>query len=245
MIEIGPKDNVFILTGAGISAESGISTFRDPDGIWQKWNPQRVATPEAWQADPNLVWKFYSERRQKATAVRPNPAHFALAELETSLHDRLFVCTQNIDPLHEMAGSRRVIHMHGELMKSRCDRCSRPPFADAETHFDAVPRCSCGGRIRPHICWFGEVPYAMDAVLGALEDCQVFITIGSSGTVEPAASFALWAGAGNRREGARKYYVGLESPANCMFFDEVFLGKAGQLVPQLLSGNCHGETFGN
>jgi NAD-dependent deacetylase len=232
MITIGDKENVFILTGAGISAESGIATFRDPNGVWQKWNPQKVATPEAWEADPKLVWSFYSERRRQMEGVRPNPAHYALAGLETRLDGRLFVCTQNIDPLHEMAGSRRVIHMHGELMKSRCDRCSRPVFSDEQTYFDAVPRCPCGGQIRPHVCWFGEVPYDMDAVLDALQSCSVFVTIGSSGTVEPAASFALWAGR------ARKYYIGAEQPANAMFFDEVFVGKAGELVPQLFS-NTH------
>jgi NAD-dependent deacetylase len=236
MIEIGPQDNVFILTGAGISAESGIPTFRDPNGIWKKWDVEKVATPEAWQADPKLVWSFYSERRQQAAGVRPNPAHYALAGLETVLQDRVFLCTQNVDPLHERAGSRRVVHMHGELMKSRCDRCSRPAFPDEQTHFEAVPRCPCGGQIRPHVCWFGEVPYDMDPVLEVLEDCQVFVTIGSSGTVEPAASFPLWAGS------ARKYYIGAEQPANGMLFDEVFIGKAGELVPQLLTNTHHRDT---
>jgi len=227
MIKIGPTDTTFILTGAGISAESGIPTFRDVGGLWEGWSPEKVATPEAWQADAYLVWRFYSERRKRAVEVKPNPAHYALAQLETKLQDRLFVCTQNVDPLHEQAGSRRVVHMHGELMKSRCDRCSRAAFADQQTYFDAVPRCACGGRIRPHVCWFGEFPYKMDTVFPVLENCGVFVTIGSSGRVEPAASFPLWAGS------ARKYYIGAEEPENAMFFDEVFIGKAGELVPKL------------
>jgi NAD-dependent deacetylase len=227
IITIDPKAKVFILTGAGISAESGIPTFRDAGGLWEGWSPEQVATPEAWQADPHLVWRFYSERRQRAAEVQPNPAHCALAQLETKLQDRLFVCTQNVDPLHEQAGSRRVVHMHGELMKSRCDHCSRPPFADQQTYFEAVPRCTCGGQIRPHVCWFGEFPYQMDTVLQEVENCRVFVTIGSSGRVEPAASFPLWAGR------ARKYYIGAEEPENAMLFDKVFIGKAGELVPKL------------
>ena len=233
MICLSTTDRVFVLTGAGISAESGIPTFRDAGGIWAKWKPEIVATPEAWRANPRMVWEFYSERRRNAAGIQPNPAHYALAALEGKLGDRLFVCTQNVDPLHELAGSRRVLHMHGELMKSRCDRCSRPPFADQHTHFDQVPRCDCGGQIRPHVCWFGEVPYEMDTVMEALESCDVFVTIGSSGTVQPAASFALWAGSDSRQGNARKYYIGAEEPANAMLFDEVFVGKAGELVPML------------
>jgi NAD-dependent deacetylase len=235
MIAIRPEDQVFILTGAGISAESGIPTFRDASGVWTKWQPEKVATPEAWHTDPKLVWQFYSERRQQAASVQPNPAHHALARLENTLGDRLLVCTQNVDPLHECAGSLRVIHMHGELMKSRCDQCSRPPFDDQQTYFGEVPRCHCGGHIRPHICWFGEMPYEMDSVFAALDKCDVFMTIGSSGTVEPAASFPLWAGSESRHGRPRKYYVGAEEPANSIYFDEVFIGKAGELVPKLLA----------
>ncbi len=232
MISIAPTDRIFILTGAGISAESGIPTFRDLGGVWSKWKPEEVATPGAFAANPKLVWEFYGARRQNAAGVEPNAAHYALARLEEKLGERLLVCTQNVDPLHELAGSRRVIHMHGELMKSRCERCQRPPFHD-ETAYEEVPRCECGGRIRPHVCWFGEMPYEMDDIYAALDVCDVFVTIGSSGTVHPAASFALSAGQNTRAGRARRYYIGAEEPANSMFFDEVFIGKAGELVPKL------------
>jgi NAD-dependent deacetylase len=233
MIAISSTDRVFILTGAGISAESGVATFRDPDGIWQKVNPEKVATPAAWRRNPRFVWRFYSERRRQASGVQPNPAHYALAGLEPALGERLLVCTQNVDPLHELAGSQRVVHMHGELMKSRCDRCSRPPFPDRQTYFDGVPRCECGGKIRPHICWFGELPYELSPLLEALESSDVFVAIGSSGTVEPAASFVLAAGRRSATGQCRKYYIGVEEPANGMFFDEIFVGKAGELVPHV------------
>jgi len=245
MISLAPNDRLFVLTGAGISAESGLPTFRDPDGLWQKYPPEKVATPEAWRRNPRMVWEFYSERRRRAAAVKPNAAHYALARLEEKLGERMLICTQNVDPLHELAGSRHVVHMHGELMKSRCDRCSRPSFADEQLYVEQVPRCSCGGQIRPHVCWFGEVPYEMDSTMEWLAEADVFVTIGSSGTVEPAASFALWAGRnrkprkGERAGGsdsavrARCFYIGAEEPQNSMLFDRVFIGKAGDLVPKL------------
>lgn len=232
-IEISPTDRVFVLTGAGISAESGIPTFRDAQGLWGQYRPEEVATPEAWRADPRLVWNFYSERRRNARERKPNPGHEALARLERKLGDRILICTQNVDSLHEQAGSKRVIHMHGELFKSRCEKCSRPPFADDCVYTGELPRCECGGKIRPHVCWFGEMPFQMDEVLQALEACTVFLTIGSSGLVEPAASFPLWAGRKSPRGEARTYYVGAEHPANSSYFDEVFIGKAGELLPGL------------
>jgi len=236
VIEIGPTDRVFILTGAGVSAESGIPTFRDSNGLWRGFRPEDVATPEAWRRNPRMVWDFYSTRRRQAAGCKPNPAHVALAELETQLCDRLLLCTQNVDNLHELAGSRRVIHMHGELFKSRCDResCGRDPFDDSNFYENAadIPRCICGALIRPHICWFGEMPFNLDEAFVELERCTVFLTIGSSGLVEPAATFPLWAGRSASRR-ARTFYVGVESPANRFYFDECFLGKAGELVPQL------------
>jgi len=221
------------LTGAGISAESGIATFRDPDGVWSTVDPETVATPDAWQRDPKHVWQFYSQRRQQAAGVRPNPAHYALAKLEAVLGERLLLCTQNIDPLHEKAGSKRVVHIHGELMKSRCDRCRRSPFYDERLYLDGAPGCECGGRIRPHVCWFGELPFELDPVLEKLETCTVFVAIGSSGTVAPASHFVLWAGQGSAAGKARRYYVGAEEPENAVFFDAVFVGKAGKLVPAI------------
>ena len=135
-------------------------------------------------------------RRRVAATAKPNSAHFALAKLEQQLGERLFLCTQNVDDLHEQAGSKRVVHMHGELFKSRCDTCSRPPFRDINTYDlpAELPRCACGGRIRPHICWFGEVPFELDHIFRTLDECTVFMAVGTSGVVEPAASFVAHAG---------------------------------------------------
>jgi NAD-dependent protein deacetylase/lipoamidase len=225
-----PSDYVFILTGAGTSAESGIPTFRDAGGLWRNYRFEDVASPHAWRSDPRLVWNFYSMRRHVAAAAKPNPGHFALAALENSLADHFFLCTQNVDNLHEQAGSRRILHMHGELFKSRCDSCSRPPFEDTSRYESPaeLPRCICGGAIRPHICWFGETPFDLDRIFAALDRCTLFIAIGTSGTVEPAASFAAHA---KRR--AKTFYVGPEPPFNRLLFDDSFLGKSGELLPTL------------
>ncbi|MBI1739703.1 MAG: NAD-dependent deacylase [Acidobacteriales bacterium] len=229
-MRIGRQDRVFILTGAGVSAESRIPTFRGVGGLWRNYRIEEVASPHAWARDPVLVWEFYSMRRRVAAAAKPNPAHFALAELERKLMDRLFLCTQNVDNLHEQAGSRRVHHMHGELFKSRCDTCRRAPFADEATYEPpaSIPRCDCGGKIRPHICWFGEVPFELDQVFAAVDGCTVFVAVGTSGVVEPAAS--LVAQAGGR---ARTYYVGPELPVNAAAFDQCFQENAGRVLPGL------------
>ena len=230
MIEISQRDRVFILTGAGISAESGIPTFRDAGGLWRTHRFEDVASPHAWQRNPELVWEFYSLRREVAAAAKPNPGHLALAALERTLEDRLFLCTQNVDRLHEQAGSRCVVHMHGELFKSRCDRCDRNPFHDQETYEPPadLPRCDCGGQIRPHVCWFGEVPYHLDQISQALGESTVFIAIGTAGVVEPAASFVA-----RVRGRAKSFYVGPEEPANSGAFTRCFLGKSGELLPRL------------
>ena len=178
-----------------------------------------------------MVWEFYSVRRSVASAAKPNHAHFALAKLEQKLQQRLFLCTQNVDDLHEQAESTQVVHMHGELFKSRCDRCSRPPFEDMNIHKppSGLPRCECGGRIRPHICWFVEVPFELDRIFGVLHECTVFMAVGTSGVVEPAASFAARV-AGR----ARRVYVGPEEPANSPLFTECHLGNAVEVLPELL-----------
>jgi len=201
------------------------------NGLWRNYRIEEVASPRAWHRDPRLVWEFYSMRRQVASAARPNPAHLALAKLEKKLQQRLFLCTQNVDNLHELAGSRQVVHMHGELFKSRCDACSRAPFHDTSTYDPpaGIPRCECGGRIRPHICWFGETPFELDRIFGALNECTVFMAVGTSGVVEPAASFVAHV-AGR----ARTIYVGPEEPANASSFTECHLGKAGEVLPDLL-----------
>jgi NAD-dependent deacetylase len=234
MIAISNTDRVFVLTGAGVSAESGIPTFRDAGGLWRSYRFEEVASPVAWRRHPALVWEFYSMRRRVASTARPNPAHFALAQLQRRLGDRLFLCTQNVDHLHEQAEAQSVVHMHGELFKSRCDACPRPPFSD-RNHYEppsALPRCECGGQIRPHICWFGEVPFDLDRIYRALDECTMFLAIGTSGVVEPAASFVA-----HVRGRARTLYVGPEAPANASSFLECHLAKAGEVLPALLGRN--------
>ena len=230
MIGISPTDRVFILTGAGISAESGLPTFRGEGGIWRERRAEEIATPGAWRKNPQFVWEFYSMRRRRAAEVKPNPGHFALAALERRIGERMFLCTQNVDNLHEQGGSRNVLHMHGELFKSRCESCERPPFDDEKTYEPPapLPRCECGRMIRPHVCWFGEMPYHMDQVSRALSECTILVAIGTSGVVEPAASFAAHA-----RRRARTYYVGSEEPANSSLFSELFLEKSGEILPRI------------
>jgi NAD-dependent deacetylase len=226
-LRIGPDDRVFVLTGAGISAESGIQTFRDSNGLWRQHRFEDVASPGGWEAHPETVWQFYGERRAQAATCTPNAAHRALADLEARLGDRLFLCTQNVDDLHEQAGSSRVLHMHGELMKSRCEACGRPPFEDRAMHA-SIPRCTCGAKIRPHIVWFGEVPFGLDSIAQELEACTVFVTVGSSGAVYPAAGLVATV-----RGYARTVYVGPEEPANARSFDECRLGRATEVVPAM------------
>jgi NAD-dependent deacetylase len=235
MLTVSSTDRVFILAGAGVSAESGIPTFRGLGGLWRSYRIEEVAAPEAWNRDPQLVWEFYSMRRRVASATKPNPAHLAFAKLENALQDRLFVCTQNVDNLHERAGSRNVVHMHGELFKSRCDTCIRPPFDDTNLYEPPteLPRCRCGGGIRPHICWFGEVPFELDRIYRALDQCTLFMAVGTSGVVEPAASFVAQV-AGT----ARTIYIGPENPANVSSFTECHLGKAGEVLPGLFDFSC-------
>ncbi len=230
--------DVFVLTGAGISAESGIATFRDANGLWENHRVEDVASPEGFAADPRVVWRFYGERRAQALTVAPNPAHRALAALEARLGDGLFLCTQNVDGLHEAGGSHQVVHMHGELFKTRCadPECERPPFADTRHDFAELPRCPCGALQRPHIVWFGEVPFDMHRIRRRVQKADVFVCIGSSGVVYPAAGLVgemqYRRSMGHR---VRTIYVGLEAPANADQFDEVHEGKAGELLPGLLA----------
>jgi NAD-dependent deacetylase len=228
------SDHLFVLTGAGISAESGIPTFRGQDGLWEGHRLEDVATPQAFARDPELVWRFYSMRRAVALRSKPNVGHTALARLEERLGKRMLICTQNVDGLHEAAGSKRVLHMHGQLFQSRCSnrKCPTKPFRDTRSYEQRshIPNCvECGALLRPHICWFNESPFHMKEVIPALEGCDIFLAVGSSGVVQPAASFALIA----RQNGARTFYVGLEPPANAFAFDEVFFGPAGEQLPRV------------
>jgi len=231
-IPISPSDRVFVLTGAGISAESGLPTFRASDGLWAGHNVEEICTPEALRRNPALVWDFYSKRRADCARAAPNPAHIALAELEAQLPGRFFLCTQNVDDLHERAGSRNLVHMHGELAKSRCDReCGRPPVEDHAVYasLDEVPHCSCGGRLRPHIVFFGEIPFEMRRIEREISESTVMLVVGTSGSVYPAANFVHWA----RQAGARTVYIGPEQPLNASAFTQIVEGKAGEVMSGL------------
>lgn len=233
-MHISAADRLFVLTGAGISAESGLATFRGSGGLWNGHRVEEVATPEAWQADPELVWRFYSMRRRDAMAAEPNAGHRALAAIEQRMGDRFYLCTQNVDDLHERAGSQRVHHMHGTLFESRCARCEKP-FADRAFYESAekLPKCSkCGAAVRPHIVWFGEIPLDMDGIYRELDRATVVLVVGTSGSVYPAAGFVNIA---NRR-GIRTIYVGPEEPLNASAFDEIVLGTAVEVLPGTLAG---------
>ena len=231
-ISIGGDDRVFVLTGAGISAESGLPTFRASDGLWAGHRIEDVCAPEAWKRNPALVWEFYSGRRADGAKAEPNAAHMALAELESRLGERFFLCTQNVDDLHERAGSARLVHMHGELAKSRCEReCGRSPVEDRAIYrsLGEVGRCACGGRLRPHIVFFGEIPLEMDRIQQEIGKATLMVVVGTSGSVYPAASFVHWA----RQAGARTVYIGPEPPLNATAFSQVVEGKAGVVLPGL------------
>jgi len=234
-ISISLPDRVFVLTGAGISAESGLPTFRASDGLWAGHRIEDVCTPEALARNAGLVWEFYSARRASAQAARPNPAHIALAELESRLGDRFFLCTQNVDDLHERAGSVRLLHMHGELAKSRCsDDCGHPPIEDHSVYrtLDEVPLCVCGARLRPHIVFFGEVPLEMDRIQQQIDRSTLMLVVGTSGSVYPAANFGCWA----RMNNARTVYIGPEPPLNAAAFTHTITGPAGEVLPGLFVG---------
>ncbi|HET9250589.1 MAG TPA: NAD-dependent deacylase [Candidatus Eisenbacteria bacterium] len=231
----GPR--VFVLTGAGISAESGIPTFRGVNGLWNGWRIEEVASPRAFERDPLLVWRFYSERRAGARDKEPHAGHRALAELEAALGERMFLCTQNVDHLHERAGSRRVAHMHGRLFQSRCSqpRCTLEPFDDDRVYLerDSLPTCPrCGSLVRPHICWFGEVPFELERIEAALLACDLCLVVGTSGVVYPAAGFVEVAAS----KGARTVYIGPEEPGNSEAFDELVHGPASVRLPEVVAG---------
>ena len=224
---------VVVLTGAGISAESGIKTFRANDGIWENHRIEDVATPLSWERDPKLVWEFYQNRRRQLLNVNPNPAHKALVSLESYLHEFLLI-TQNVDDLHSRAGSKKLIHIHGELHKLRCEMCGEIVNAmDGEHLQDQYVECvQCENkRLRPHIVWFGEMPFKMNEIYHAVGDCDVFIAIGTSGHVYPAAGLLSIA----KDVGAHCIGINLDPPENVVLFDEFHQGQAGELVPVLVS----------
>lgn len=222
--------NIMILTGAGISAESGLATFRGPDGLWEGHRVEDVCTPEAFARDPALVQKFYDERRAKLNEVAPNTAHAALARLDAQWPGELLIVTQNVDDLHERAGVRpeRLLHMHGELRSAWCLACDRrSPWAEPLSHGPACPACGAEGALRPDIVWFGEIPYGMDRIETALARADLFVSIGTSGAVYPAAGFVRTA----RHHGAETLELNLDPSSGSIFFDETRLGPASELVP--------------
>ncbi|MBF0392729.1 MAG: NAD-dependent protein deacylase [Alphaproteobacteria bacterium] len=221
---------IVILTGAGISKESGLETFRDEGGIWSTVRLEDVATPEAFQRDPNRVHAFYNARRRQlvSSGVTPNPAHLALARLEAEWPGEVLIVTQNIDDLHERAGSRHLIHMHGELAKVRCGFCGGVlDWRDDLDRETGCPVCQKSGTLRPHIVWFGEMPLHMERIHRALGDCDLFVSIGTSGNVYPAAGFVEHA----RGLGVRTLELNLEPSEGASLFDEAIYGPAASVVP--------------
>jgi NAD-dependent deacetylase len=218
---------IVVLTGAGISAESGVPTFRDADGLWEGHRVEDVATPEAYDAQPSAVHRFYDARRAALAAVEPNPAHHALARLEERLGDDLLVVTQNIDDLHERAGLTRVWHMHGELLSALCRGCRRrTPWTGDLGDYPPCPQCGVS-ELRPDVVWFGEIPYGMDRIQIALASADLFVSIGTSGAVYPAAGFVQYAAL----HGARTLELNLQPSEGTHHFDEARHGHAGELVP--------------
>jgi len=230
----GNRRALVILTGAGISKESGLDTFRDADGIWAKIRIEDVATPEAFRRDPARVHDFYNSRRRSLlnSNVQPNAAHRAIAILEERWTGDFLLVTQNIDDLHERAGSRKLIHMHGEMFKSRCDLCGEV-FRWEDDLSSEMPCHACmrGGGLRPHVVWFGEMPFEMDRVYAALAGASLFISIGTSGNVYPAAGFVREA---REMAGARTVELNLEPSEGASLFEERRYGPASDVVPRFV-----------
>ena len=220
--------NIVILTGAGISAESGIATFRGPGGLWEGHRVEDVCTPEALANDPVLVHRFYDARRAALATVGPNAAHRALARLDAAWTGQLLIVTQNVDDLHERAGAQRLLHMHGMLRSALCAACGVRSSWDGDLR-PGSPCASCGAAaLRPDIVFFGEMPYGMERIEQALAEADLFVSIGTSGAVYPAAGFVQAA----RQAGARTLELNLERSAGSAYFHETRLGAAGVLVPE-------------
>jgi len=240
-LRIDGDTRLLVLTGAGVSAESGVPTFRDAHGLWENHPVEKVATPEGFEEDPRLVWRFYSERRRKAKTVRPNSGHAALAVAEARMSDRFLLVTQNVDGLHRRAGSVRLVEIHGNLFETRCSGCRREPFPDDREYLGEPPRCEeCAahgrdGLLRPAVVWFGEVldPMHLHRISAFVEEARggplVFLAIGTSGLVYPAAGMVLQA----RAAGAEAWLVNVEPPDNARAFHRFVQGPSGKVLPEL------------
>ncbi|QNE06528.1 NAD-dependent deacylase [Croceicoccus marinus] len=219
--------NIVILTGAGVSAESGIDTFRSAGGLWEQHRVEDVATPEGFARDPELVLRFYDMRREAIQQKRPNPAHDALARLDATWDGELLLVTQNVDDLHERAGAANVLHMHGEHLNAWCTACDvRSAWTGPLINRPPCPECG-ESALRPDVVWFGEMPYQMERIYAALAECDLFVSIGTSGAVYPAAGFVREA----KANGARTLELNLEPSQGSRWFDETRLGPASELVP--------------
>lgn len=230
-MRLSAADTIVVLTGAGVSRESGLDTFRDAGGIWSRVRLEDVATPQAFRRSPGTVQDFYNARRRALLAgdIHPNPAHRALARLESGRPGRVLVVTQNIDDLHERAGTRNLIHMHGELLKSRCVETGRvQPQPGDITPGTACSCCGAAGTLRPHVVWFGEVPFHLDRIYEALRSCALFLAVGTSGQVWPAAGFVDEVRARTR---AWSVELNMEPTGLTPLFDEGIHGPASEIVP--------------
>jgi NAD-dependent deacetylase len=226
--------SIVVLTGAGISAESGVRTFRGADGLWEGHRLEDVATPEAFQRNPEMVYRFYNERRQqlRSPSLTPNAAHRALAEFEHNFDGEFLLVTQNIDDLHDRAGSKNLIHLHGELLKARCVVTGElHPWLNDFNGQDPCPCCGETGNLRPHVVWFGEMPLEMERIYNALLHCDLFVSIGTSGLVYPAAGF----GQNAASNGAHTVELNLEETERSPWFHETLQGPASELVPDFFS----------
>jgi NAD-dependent deacetylase len=226
----GPK--IFVLTGAGVSAESGLGTFRDRDGVWTKYDLNDVATPEGFARDPDKVRAFYNARRANLAGATPNAAHRALARLQSEMAARggsVMICTQNVDDLHEQGGAVEVVHMHGQLLVTRCQACQATwPDRQAMRADTVCGACGRTATARPHVVWFGETPLFMDRIVEALDAADLFVAIGTSGSVYPAAGFVAQA----RDLGVRTCEINLEPSDNARAFNERLYGPASEIVPR-------------
>ncbi|CAM3758128.1 Sir2 family NAD+-dependent deacetylase [Parendozoicomonas haliclonae] len=227
-------NSIVVLTGAGISAESGLSTFRLKDGLWDNHPVDEVATPEGFQRNPALVHEFYNARRQQLSSVEPNAAHLALSAFEKSFSGNILLVTQNVDDLHDRAGSHNLVHMHGELLKCRCTACGTIKEIRSDLSTDSLCEdCGRKGTLRPDIVWFGEMPMELDRIYDALAQCDLFVSIGTSGNVYPAAGFFQEA----KMAGAHTVELNLDPGEHASGFDQCLYGPATQLVPEFFGAS--------